>query len=595
LFSNHIVSEYLKLIDMRISFFTIFIFCLCSILAAQEPADKIRLNQIGFYPDAPKVAVVTADEGNTFNILNKATGEKVYSGNLSAPRKSAFSKKMTRIADFSAFKNSGAYMVEIPGVGKSYSFEVKPFVHMDLTKGLIKGFYYQRMSTPLLPEHAGKWSHPAGHPDDKVLIHPSAISPGRLEFSVIACPGGWYDAGDYNKYIVNSGITMGTLLSLYEDFPGYFDKLELNIPESGNSIPDLLDEILWNLRWMFTMQDPYDGGVYNKVTNESFDEMIMPHEATKPRYVVQKGTAATLDLAAVMAQAGRIFRKFDNIHPGLADSCVAAAVNAWKWAVENPDVAYNQNAMNKMFKPAITTGGYGDNNYSDEFIWAAAELYITLKDDSYYKHTNMLPDTLMPLPSWGDVRLLGYYTLARHSKKLTSAARGDFKTIKKRLIVTADRMFRGMDERAYMTVMGRNARDFVWGSNSVAANQGILLIQAYKLSKERKYLNYAISNLDYILGRNATGYSYVTGFGKKTPMFIHHRQSEADGIPEPVPGLLAGGPNPRRQDGCKYPSLTADEAYVDSVCSYASNEIAINWNAPAAYLAGAIEALINKY
>jgi len=564
-------------------------------LVAQLPAEKISLNQVGFYPDAAKIAVVPADAGTVFNILNSATGDRVYSGNLSEPRKSAFSPKMTRIADFSAMKSSGTYVVEVPGMGQSYPFGIKPSVHMNVAKGLIKGFYYQRMSTPLLPEYAGKWSRSAGHPDDKVMIHPSAISPGRLELSLIACPKGWYDAGDYNKYIVNSGITMGTLLSLYEDFPGYFDVLELNIPESGNGVPDLIDEILWNLRWMFTMQDPFDGGVYNKVTNESFDGMIMPHEAISPRYVVQKGTAATLDFAAVMAQAGRIFRKFDKVLPGLADSCLTASRRAWKWAVDNPEVAYNQNAMNKMYKPVITTGGYGDRDYSDEFIWAAAELYITLRDDSIYKHVNMLPDTIMPLPSWGNVRLLGYYTLARHAKKLPPAARKDFKTIKKRLILTADKMIEGVNQRAYMTVMGKNAREFVWGSNSVAANQGILLIQAYRITRNKKYLDYALSNLDYILGRNPTGYSFVTGFGSKTPLFIHHRQSEADGIPEPVPGLIAGGPNPGRQDGCQYPSTIADEAYVDSVCSYASNEIAINWNAPAAYLAGALDALMNKY
>lgn len=153
-------------------------------------------------------------------------------------------------------------------------------------------------------------------------------------------------------------------------------------------------------------------------------------------------------------------------------------------------------------------------------------------------------------------------------------------------------MAAGVSDRAYMTVMGRSAADFVWGSNSVATNQGVLLIQAYKLTLNRKYLDYALTNLDYVLGRNATGYSFVTGYGHKTPMFPHHRLSEADGLVDPVPGLIVGGPNPGQQDGCKtYPSRIADESYTDTVCSYASNEIAINWNAPAAYLAGALEAL----
>lgn len=387
---------------------------------------------------------------------------------------------------------------------------------------------------------------------------------------------------------------MGTLLSLYEDFPLYFDTLKLNIPESGDKVPDLLNEILWNLRWMFTMQDPADGGVYNKVTNAAFDGMIMPSQCVTPRYLIPKGTTATLDFAAVMAQAGRIFVKFKEVLPGLSDSCMSAAVKAWDWAVLNPKVEYDQDKMNKEFNPVIKTGGYGDTYFSDEFIWAAAELYVSTKNSDYYKAKNIVPDSLMPVPSWSQVKLLGYYSLARHQRKLKGTAKKDFKIIRAGLIKAADRLIAGASERAYQAVIGHSVRDFVWGSNAVAANQGILLIQVYKLTADKKYLDYAIGNLDYLLGRNATGYSFVTGMGHKPPMFIHHRQSEADFIDEPVPGLLAGGPNPGQQDKCTtYTSKIADESYTDDSCSYASNEIAINWNAPAAYLAGAIEALMN--
>ncbi len=577
----------------------IFILLIClstpSIMTAQEAADRIRLNQIGFYPDAPKIAVITDYNNSEFLIKSATSGEIVFKSKLSAPHKSEFSPKVTRIADFSVVTKPGIYKLNLPGQGDSYTFEIKPKIFCNLTKALIKGFYFQRMSTPLLPEYAGKWSRAAGHPDNKVIIHPAAASPNRPAGTIISCPRGWYDAGDYNKYIVNSGITMGTLLSLYEDFPACFDTLKINIPESGNGAPDLLNEIVWNLRWMLTMQDPSDGGVYNKVTNAGFDGFVMPSVATTPRYVVPKGTAATLDFAAVMAQAGRIFSNFKIVFPGLSDSCMKSADKAWTWAVKNPKMAYDQNLMNKEFKPVINTGGYGDSDFRDEFIWAAAELYISTSKESYYTAYPMFPDTLMPLPSWNNVRLLGYYTLARFEKKLTNSAKKDFYALKERILRTADKMTEGVTDRAYMTIIGKSARDFIWGSNSVATNEGILLIQAYKLSKDRKYLDYALTNLDYILGRNATGYSFVTGYGHKTPMFPHHRLSEADGIADPVPGLIVGGPNPGQQDGCKtYPSNIPDESYTDSVCSYASNEIAINWNAPAAYLAGALEALYNK-
>jgi endoglucanase len=142
--------------------------------------------------------------------------------------------------------------------------------------------------------------------------------------------------------------------------------------------------------------------------------------------------------------------------------------------------------------------------------------------------------------------------------------------------------------------MGQSKRDFIWGSNSVAANQGVLLVNAYLLSGDRKYIDGALTNADYILGRNATGYCFITGLGSKSTMHPHHRQSVADGVDDPVPGLLAGGPNPGRQDHTEYAFTEPETAYNDNSGAYASNEIAINWNAPAAYLFNAIEALQYK-
>jgi endoglucanase len=199
---------------------------------------------------------------------------------------------------------------------------------------------------------------------------------------------------------------------------------------------------------------------------------------------------------------------------------------------------------------------------------------------------------MMPLPSWSQVRLLGYYSLLRNAAGEMEPGRTT--ELRNRIKAMADRMIRDVEVGVYHTVMGSSARDFIWGSNSVAANQGIALIQAYRITHDKKYLAGALSNLDYLLGRNATGYSFITGYGDKTPMHIHHRPSASDDIAEPIPGLLAGGPNPGKQDKCSYPSSTPDEAYVDDVCSYASNEVAINWNAPFVYLAAAMEVLQNE-
>jgi endoglucanase len=552
----------------------------------------IRLNQIGFYPDWPKIAVVSNKSGGDFYIED-AQKNVLFKGTLTKSLNPSFAGKPTWIADFSNFHTPGKYVIHVNGIGFSYHFTVKDAVHNEVAAGALKAYYFMRASIPLKEKYAGKWARVEGHPDTVVLIHASAANKTRPIGMRISSPGGWYDAGDYNKYIVNSGISTSTLLSLYEDFPEYMKTVDLNIPESGNHVPDVLNEVLWNLRWMLTMQDPADGGVYHKLTNAAFDKFEMPDQAKEPRYVVQKGTAATLDFAAVMAQASRIFGKFKMELPGLSDSCSSAAKKAWLWAAKNPAVIYNQDEMNKSFSPQITTGAYGDKNVSDEFIWAASELFITTQDEKYLTGINLLPDEKMPVPNWGQVRLLGYYTLIKNEYSLINPPK-ELPEIKKRLLTLANEMIDGANETAYQTVMGKSAGNFEWGSNSVAANQGIVLIHAYKLSQNKKYLEYALSNLDYILGRNATGYSYVTGFGSKTPMHPHHRPSVADGIVDPIPGLLVGGPNPGMQDHIKVPSTVPDEAYIDDDRAYAVNEIAINWNAPFAYLVNAMEALQKK-
>jgi endoglucanase len=555
-----------------------------------KPEEKINLNQLGYYPTAPKYAVVKTDQPVEFAVIESSTSKKIFTGKLQGPRESEFSDKKTCIADFSSVTEPGSYILEVAGIGKSYQFEIKPNVYDEVSKASIKGFYYQRLSTELPEKYAGKWKRPAGNPDNKVLVHSSAASDKRPEGTILSSPRGWLDAGDYNKYIVNSGITMGTLLSAYEDFPLYYKNLSLNIPESNNSIPDLLDETLWNLRWMLTMQDPNDGGVYHKLTNPNFDKMVMPHQCNNPRYVVQKGTAATLDFAAVMAQSSRVFKAFSKELPGLADSCLAAAKKAWEWAERNPNLAYDQNELNKQFDPDITTGAYGDKNFSDEKLWAAAELYATTRDTKYLQNIPVNPTAKASLPSWNQVQLLGYYSLIRNEKNVPTPA-PMLSTMKDQVVALANDLAKNVAQRSYMTVMGGSPRDFIWGSSSVAANQGIVLINAYKITGDKKYIDNALTNVDYLLGRNATGYSFVTGHGDKTPMHIHHRPSEADGIAEPVPGLLSGGPNPGKQDGCVYASSIPNEAFTDDVCSYASNEIAINWNAPLVYLLGSMEAL----
>ena len=558
--------------------------------ATARQTSSIRMNQIGFYPNEPKVAVIKGLGPGPFYVVAMATGDTAFRGTLSTQQQWSYSGESVSVADFSGMNQSGAYTLTVPGAGNSSVLDIKDHVHEKLAIGALKGYYYQRASIPLASQYAGVWARAGGHPDTTVLVHPSAATTQRPAGTIISCPRGWYDAGDYNKYIVNSGISTYTLLSAYEWFPEFCTRLSTNIPESGNGIPDILNEALWNIRWMMTMQDPNDGGVYHKCTDANFDAFEMPWYDTQTRYVVQKSTAATLDFAAVMAQTARITAGFSSVLPGFSDSCKQAALSAWNWARQNPAVYYNQSQMNTQFSPPINTGEYGDGNVTDEFAWAAAELFVTTAQDSFLTVANPLSNSSVDIPSWGNVRMLGLNTFAAYSK--TISAKVDTNTVRSRLVGWADWLISLIPSSPYQTVMGSQSWMFSWGSNAVAANQGMELLIAYRLTGNSAYLRAALGNLDYLLGRNATTYCFVTGFGNRSPQHIHHRISSSDGIAAPVPGLLAGGPNPGEEDGVTtYPSSLPALAYTDDQNSYASNEIAINWNAPLVFLSIGMEAL----
>jgi endoglucanase len=548
----------------------------------------IRINQVGFLPAAQKLAVVPAvvpaGPAAAFAVVDARTGKSVLDARLGAPASWDASGETVQVADFSALKTPGRYRIRVAGLPDSPPFEIRAGIYRALNIAALRAYYHNRAGTALLPQHAGVYARAAGHPDTEVLVHASAASAARPEGTVIAAPKGWYDAGDYNKYIVNSGISTYTLLAAWEHFPQYFKGQDSKLPESGNGLPDILNEALWNLDWMLAMQDPHDGGVYHKLTDKGFDGMVMPDQAHAPRYVVQKSTAAALDFAAVMAVASRVMAPFERQRPGLRARMLRAAEAAWQWAQAHPGQLYRQPAD-------ILTGDYGDASLADEFAWAAAELYITTGKDSYYQA--MRPRQLPAgVPSWGNVGGLAWISLAHHLPRLTPIA--DKALVRQRITSLADQLRTTWSHSPYRVPLQKT--DMVWGSNAVLLNQAMVLLQAYRLGRQRQpgYLRAAQSALDYVLGRNATGYSFVTGFGAHPAMHPHHRPSEADGIADPVPGWLVGGPNPGQQDldGCKtYPSPLPALSYLDHVCSYASNEVAINWNAPLVYVSAAINSL----
>jgi endoglucanase len=283
-----------------------------------------------------------------------------------------------------------------------------------------------------------------------------------------------------------------------------------------------------------------------------------------------------------MAAASRVLKQHEKRWPGMSARMLAAAESAWKWAAANPSVVFKN-------PQGVVTGEYGDDKLGDEFAWAAAELYISTGKDSYYQA--MRPQAVSAtFPSWSDVQGLAWMSLAHHRERLSPAA--DRALIASRIDKLAESLAQEWRSSGYRVPM--KAKDIVWGSNAVILNQAMMLLQAYRLNGKQDYLQAAQSSLDYVLGRNPTGYSYVTGFGARPVMHPHHRPSIADKVEAPVPGWLSGGPNPGQQDAkdCPpYPSKLPALSFIDHMCSYASNEVAINWNAPLVYVTAALSEL----
>lgn len=546
-------------------------------LSSPDTLDRILVNQVGYLPNSVKIALLRIKAAK-FDVIDVKTGKVVFSGKPGSFKFWSLSGDSVCTADFSTVTAPGRYQICLNNESLcSNEFIISNHVYSDIAKAAIKAFYLNRSGMEITEEFGGKWSRPAGHPDTVVFIHSSAVSPNRPEGYTISSPGGWYDAGDYNKYIVNSGISTYTLLLFCQLYPEYCKSFKSNIPESGNSVPDVLDELLYNLRWMLTMQDPGDGGVYHKLTNKAFCDFVMPDKAAEPRFVVMKSTAASLDFAATMAMASRVLAKSASQElENLGKKCLAAAVNAFAWAKANPAIYYTNPSD-------ISTGAYDDTEIKDEFFWATVELGLATGDVSLISEKDMMAQPVQ-VPSWDYSGMTGIISLslAENAGTLKAGAQ-------KILLEYAGQLV----EKSELSPYKVSLDFFKWGSNSDVANQAVIKLVAYRLSNQSKYITSVQGDADYLLGRNATGYCFVTGFGGKRVMNIHHRPSGSDGIAEPCPGFLAGGPNKVVLTDCpdiKRSTFPA-KSFSDAQCSYSTNEVAINWNAPLFFVFGAMAAI----
>lgn len=553
--------------------------CVCLLFASLAYADAeepfIRFNQVGYSPAASKVAIVSAGKEDFFELLDANDERVVYRAKLAEPALWEYSKERVQKADFSDFSVSGEFYLRVAGT-LSMPFKISDNVFDELHRASIESFYLNRSGIEIERKYAGEFSRRLGHPDDDVKVHKSAVGPERKEGSIISAPRGWYDAGDYGKYIVNSGISTYTLLLAYQHFSDTYKQLTLSIPESDEVISDLLYEIKWNLDWMESMQDT-DGGVYHKLTALTFSKLdARPYQDTQQRWVIGKSVTAALDFAAVMATASRVMQPYDSEFKGVSQRYKDRAVRAYKWAKSNPGSTYQQ-------PKDVATGAYGDDTVADEFAWAAAELFLLTGESLYWDDFLVQSIDSLEHLNWRNVSVLPFISLTSFGKNALKTV--EYRLVEKSLLSAANALLEEHQSSAYNVAMSQ--ADFQWGSNSSALNNGLVLFQAFRATGDHKYRTAALATLDYVLGTNATGYSFVTGYGSKTPQHIHHRPSVADDIENPIPGFLAGGPHTGRQDKCEYVGDLPATNYADTECSYSTNEIAINWNAPLVYILGA--------
>jgi len=565
---------------------------------------RLKVNQLGYLPGGPKRAtlVSTADAPVDFT-LRDASGATVFTGAGQPLGIDHASGLNVQVLDFTSFPGTGKDFTLAADGDTSYPFAIADGLYAPLRHDAFSFFYPMRSGIAIDGTIAGAdYARDAGH-----LGRPGGEGPNQGDFAVPCKPaqplpeepdwdctyvqdatGGWYDAGDQGKYVVNGAVSAAQLLFAYETDlaaggSGLGDR-SLAIPEAGNGVSDALDEVRWELDWMLKMivpaGQPLAGMLHHKLSDDQWTGIpTLPADDPRPRELHPPTTAATLDFAAVAAMASRLYAPGDTVY---AATLLAAARTAYDAARRNPD-------------RYATGGGYDDRDARDEFFWAAAELYLTTGDATYRADLEASPGWNAELYvqdgfSWQQVAPFAALELARHADRLDAAATAHWRAA---LQAGADKLLALQQAEPFGLAYTPSDGTYAWGSNAQILANAQVLATAADILGTPAYRAAAIESMDYILGRNGIGQSYVTGYGTKfsqnqhSRWFAHARDSR---LPHPPHGALAGGANSALQDPVMQSRFGAmpcapQLCYVDDIDAYSVNEIAINWNAGLAAMA----------
>jgi endoglucanase len=582
----------------------------------EAPIPNVTVNQTGYLPALPKLATVkSASTAPLKWELHKKGGGVVASGDSKPIGKDAASGEDVHVVDFSSVTTPGKDYTLKVGNDVSHPFDIAPDIYKKLKYDALAIFYHQRSGVPIAMPYAGgkQWTRPAGHVNVKAF-DPVKDSPNTGDKAVpclkdsgcdykLDVTGGWYDAGDHGKYVVNGGISAWTLMNQYEraaqrKTAGDFGDGKMNIPEKKNKVPDILDEARFEMEFMLKMQvpdgKPKAGMVHHKIHDKEWTALgTRPDQDKIDRFLWPPSTAATLNLSATAAQCARIFAKLDK---KFSARCLAAAEKAWAAAVANPAVYPGTSA--------VGGGPYDDTNVSDEFYWAAAELYATTKKDVYKAFIEKSPHWKkvpavdggeeLPTPmTWGSVSALGTITLALVPNGLPAKDVDDCKAAIK---AAADSYVALVDQQGYRLPFKPGKKGYPWGSNSFVLNNALVMALAGDFTGDAKYTNAVAEGMNYILGRNPLDKSYVTGYGERPLENPHHRfwaHQANSKFPSAPPGVVSGGPNSGLQDpyvqAAGLAGCAPEKCFIDNIEAWSANEMAINWNAPLAWVAAYLD------